>query len=310
MADLPLPGCGSPPESAQADFPPSQGRLPVGTAECGENEPEYLYSVRMRAAGPDGRHVSGAERIVSEAEVPQVSSELLARALDRGGVAEAHVSVDRRERSCVSDVPCLSVTSLASPPPPFDSARLATYLCGLAGVSIDALEGALAGLHGGFYPETGPLRGAVLLDAGSGARLDLNLPRGVRARHFDYSPKGRRSVEDALRHAGLTHFRTREALALASKVIASGVALELCWSDDPDYRTGYIATPRHGYVRIPDFKLPGSVGGRVFFLPPNADVQRCIQRLEDEWVLVQPPVHVRTVKMNDFLEELRLSSNE
>ena len=29
-----------------------------------------------------------------------------------------------------------------------------------------------------------------------------------------------------------------------------GVVAELCWSDDPDYTTGYVAGKNIGYVRI------------------------------------------------------------
>ena len=46
----------------------------------------------------------------------------------------------------------------------------------------------------------------------------------------------------------------REALALATKVIWSGVVAELCWSDEPEYVAGYVATARHGSVRFPNFK--------------------------------------------------------
>ena len=104
---------------------------------------------------------------------------------------------------------------------------------------------------------------------------------------------GARVIDAALAAQGLTHFRTREALAVATKTLWAGVVAELCWSDEPDYTTGYVATPLAGYVRLPDFKPDGAAGGRIFFLDTrNTDVEHCIGRLEREYVLLQPPVSV------------------
>jgi 6-carboxyhexanoate--CoA ligase len=58
---------------------------------------------------------------------------------------------------------------------------------------------------------------------------------------------------------------------LAGKVLnAPGIVAELCWSDDPEYLTGYIADPVHGYQRISLLKTAGDWhGGRVFFVRPG-----------------------------------------
>jgi 6-carboxyhexanoate--CoA ligase len=118
--------------------------------------------------------------------------------------------------------------------------------------------------------------------------------RGIRARHFDFSPAARGAALLRLREAGLTHFRTLEALALATKVAWSGVALEVCWSDEPNYLTGYVASPYYGYIRIPDWKPAGAPGGRIFLLDPAVDARDCIHRLRDEWVMIEPPIELRT----------------
>ena len=58
-----------------------------------------------------------------------------------------------------------------------------------------------------------------------------------------------------------------DALALATKNIHCGVEAELCWSDDPDYTTGYVAGKTIGYVRIKPMKEEGvPIGGRVYFV--------------------------------------------
>ena len=79
-------------------------------------------------------------------------------------------------------------------------------------------------------------------------------------------------IDQDLRAVGLTHYRTREALALATKVAhAPGVVAELCWSDEPDYTAGYVASLQTGYVRFPRLKDIGDPkGGRVFFVNRDA----------------------------------------
>ena len=107
---------------------------------------------------------------------------------------------------------------------------------------------------------------------------------------------------------GLTHFRTREALALATKVAhAPGIIAELCWSDDPDYTAGYVASPRIGYVRFPVLKLPDDPrGGRVFFVDRNTlDIEAFIKLspirtgVDRRWRNMQEPGGSRAVLPTD-----------
>jgi 6-carboxyhexanoate--CoA ligase len=136
------------------------------------------------------------------------------------------------------------------------------------------------------------MRGAMLMDAESGARLEPDQDRGIRASRFDWECEASDSIDRCLAAAGLTHYRTKEALALASKVAyAPGIIAELCWSDDPDYQAGYIAARKTGYVRFPNLKRIGDpTGGRVFFIHRNdADLEAIIRFLEQEPVLISAP---------------------
>lgn len=245
----------------------------------------FLYSVRMRASNPEGRHVSGAERLVTAAEVPAVGSELLGRALSRSEIGQARVSVDRRSRDHVRHIPCLPVIQIADP-----ERRRAALDRALreAEVAPAFFRWALESLASGQG-----LEGGAALVGPDCRALHPDAERGVRSRHFDYSPAAREAVRQALEAAGLGHFRTFEALALASKVAWSGVALEICWSDEPDYLTGYVASPRFGYLRMPDWKPEGAPGGRVFLLDPRVDPAECVRRLEEEWTLIEAPIEVR-----------------
>jgi 6-carboxyhexanoate--CoA ligase len=80
----------------------------------------------------------------------------------------------------------------------------------------------------------------------------------------------------------------REALTLASKVLSSRrIIAELCVSDDPDYTTGYIASRKFGYVRIPNIKSAGSKeGGRAFFVKEGAGIKEISNYLERVPVMI------------------------
>jgi len=112
------------------------------------------------------------------------------------------------------------------------------------------------------------MRGAVIMDAATGDRLEPDRERGIRVSRFDWSDEASRKADEMLTRRGLIHFRTKEALALATKVAhAPALAAELCWSDDPDYIAGYVASRLLGYLRFPRMKEPGrGTGGRVFFV--------------------------------------------
>lgn len=230
---------------------------------------DYVYSVRMRAAagGPHedgGRHVSGAERLVDAVDVADAVSSLTRRAMDREAETDfVRITIDRLRRS---DVETTQVLKLRTTPAmaPAESISHARLLLVESGIAKEAVDAAFAWLMGSTA--AGALRGARLVDSRSGADLTPDAKRGVRASRFDYAPGAAGVVEAALSDVGLTHFRTREALALATKVIWAGVAAELCWSDEHGYVAGYVATPRDGYVRYADFKPAGAVGGRIFFI--------------------------------------------
>jgi 6-carboxyhexanoate--CoA ligase len=106
---------------------------------------------------------------------------------------------------------------------------------------------------------------------------------------MDFAPGVRARLRQKLEAQGLGHFRTLEALAVATKVLWSGVLAELCWSDDPEYEAGYVATPAAGYARFPHFKPRGAVGGRAFFLARGTDIAELVRRLEAQAMLITEP---------------------
>ena len=238
-----------------------------------------LYSVRMRAAqgGPHekgGHHISGAERIVKLEEVGTIAQSLADRALhhSKGTADFINITVDLIPPEKITYIDCLKVeehkTSSIS-----ESHQLATDLLQGPNISETAVQKAISLLKG----LDKSMRGAMLVDAITGARLDTG-DRGVRVSHMD-------SFDS---HALGDNEHMREALVLASKVqSADGIVGELCWSDDPDYTVGYVAC-NGVYHRIPNMKELGSnIGGRVFFVRSNIDSESVIEYLERAPVLVQ-----------------------
>lgn len=254
------------------------------------------YSVRMRASCA-GRHLSGAERIGRARDIAELTSQLTERAFVHVGGPPDSVNctvekLDTAEILSVAfpDVRTWQVTDCSA------GRLLAARLLTEAGISGQAVNFSLQALASGPAPGGTAMRGAMIVDAGSGQRLEPDAARGVRVSHMDVAPKERPTIEEQLKQAGLGHSRVLEALVLAAKVLqAPGLLAELCWSDDPDYLTGYVATPGKGYQRISCLKESGCfAGGRVFFVDSHAwSLDAFIEFLEKKPVLMRgcPAIH-------------------
>ena len=238
-----------------------------------------LYSVRMRAAqgGPHekgGHHISGAERIVKLEEVGTIAQSLAERALhhSKGTADFINITVDLIPPEKIRYIDCLKVEEYKTGSIS-ESHQLVTDLLQGPNISEEAVHKAISLLKS----LDKSMRGAMLVDAITGARLDTG-DRGVRVSHMDSF--------DSYALGDNEHMR--EALVLASKVqSADGIVGELCWSDDPDYTVGYVAC-NGVYHRIPNMKELGSdIGGRVFFVRSDIDSESVIEYLERAPVLVQ-----------------------
>lgn len=227
---------------------------------------EELYSIRMRAEH-GGNHLCGAERIALAGQLPVLAAELVARALASGAAPNAvHCSIEL----LTGEIPRLRLPDVHT----FETSdwtagrACARALLLRAGVMPVAADAALRLLAVGPAPGGRVMRGAMIVDALSGERLESDPARGVRVSRMDLAPEAREAIVAELAAAGLGHHRMAEALVLAGKVLkAPGLVAELCWSDDPRYITGYVADPRHGYQRISRLKAVGDpLGGRALFV--------------------------------------------
>ena len=248
-----------------------------------------MFSIKMRSSmggknGVGGKHISGAERIVEERDVEKTVEALLerARSHQRGRADFINLKIQEIDEENAARVPLLKIYSHKSSTKDEGRAFARQELLRI-GVAPLAVENAFSALES--LPDS--MRGAMIFDSVTGIRLDSFGERGVRCSNMDVSDKAK--YESQLSSINMAGEHAREALVLASKVAsAAGTVAELCWSDDPDYVTGYVASPKFGYCRISVMKDLGDfVGGRVFFVDSKVDLENYIDYLQNKVVLVE-----------------------
>jgi len=236
-----------------------------------------IYSVRMRAS-EGATHVSGAETLTAEPDA--AAGEMVERALShaRGTPDEVTVTVEPLE-DAPERMPALPVVTVDTDG--VGQAR-AVVACLLADAGVG--ERALAAGREALSGETAA-RGAALLDAADGTRLDPAPEWGVRATRMGAAPGA--DLDAAVERAGLADTRVRDALVLATKVAAApGVLGAVCRSDNPDYDAGYCVAGGV-YYRFPRLSEPGDArGGRAVFLASGTEPEACVQFLRRRPVLV------------------------
>ena len=253
------------------------------------------YSIKMRAAKA-GRHVSGAERIIDQQELAAAAGCLSERALHHGLGRADFINI-KMEEIQPEELEYLDALPVSTRPASnvegsYVIMRQMLTELGLA-AKAEELINLLRHVH--------PMRGAVLYDIATNRRVEPDKERGIRVTYMDAEGAGCGS-------SNKNHFR--EAIVLATKVVnAPGVLAELCMSDDPDYLVGYLASKKHGYVRLTPMKNMGDPhGGRVFIFDSRlAQAQAAITYLEKQKVLVRGLPPERPVNDNPkqiFAEEL------
>ena len=243
-----------------------------------------IYSLKMRASKHTGsiqEHVSGAEKILPQQELPQQMEALLSRALHhaKGKADFINLKIEAVAPENLKYIEALPVSTHEAATPA-DGRQFMCQIMAELGLTTDKCQKILE-----LFQATYGMRGAMLLDVDTLERLEPDQQRGIRATYMDsIAPKGEaKAICD-----GKNHFQ--EALVLASKVLsAPNIIGELCMSDDPDYITGYIATRDKGYIRITQLKEMGCPdGGRIFlYRGPKSQVEDCIQYLQEQRVLVK-----------------------
>lgn len=256
-------------------------RRDMNSSDSGYDE---LFSVRMRASltkeGTE-QHISGAERIAVPSDVAAVVGAMVARALSHplGRPDQVKVAIDRL--ASVVKAAALPVITVEAGS---DGAgrSFAVEALSAAGVPAEIAHRCVEDILEGSGPGRANMRGAMVVCVESGRRLEFDRARGVRASRMDVSAQLREHLRANLPTVGAKGDRTLEALCVASKITSyAGVVAEYCCSDDPDYTGGYVASRRHGYIRIDALKRLGHrKGGRTIFVkrPNLPELMEAIER--------------------------------
>lgn len=248
-----------------------------------------LYSVKMRSSlggihGEGGRHISGAERIVPEEDMEESVLSMLRRARmhERGEADFIQIKVEKVRPASIQYCPLIPIYQrhVTSKEEGRAVAKQELLRVGVSEVAVTNGFAALESLDDS-------MRGAIVMDALTGKRLDERKERGIRCSNMDCENVA--SYESQMQKKGLGGDHPREALVLASKVAyGPGTVAELCWSDDPDYVTGYVGSKKYGYGRITIMKDQGDpVGGRVFFVAHGTDIKAYEDYMQNQTVLVR-----------------------
>jgi len=252
-------------------------------ASRGKGRVQTARKTNLQSPIPE-EHISGAETICYRRAIQQIVQAYIDRAMShpRGKPDRIVITIEqlRKTPKVITALPVMTVKC--------SSTSRAEAAIGLllkrSGVSLKAITSALQILQ---KRET--MRGACLILALSGRRVEPDRQRGVRASRFGISSAADKALSVQLNKLGINTQTVREALVLASKVAACrDVLAEVCISDDPDYTTGYVGSAELGYLRIPHIKKKRDRrGGRIFFLREDADIQRVIPYLEKTPVIIE-----------------------
>lgn len=223
------------------------------------------------------RHISGAEKILTEEQVYSSVNALIQRGLhhDKGEADFLNIKIEKANPEDIEYLEALKVTTV----------DVDNYQDGLMEVDKFLEETGAPSLSKlmPFLEATYAMRGAMLLDVRNLTRLEPDPDRGIRATYMDQERDGKKNILNTKNHY-------EEAIVLATKVVnCPGIIGEICISDDPDYVTGYVASKKAGYRRITKLKEKGSGnGGRIFlFDPAKATVEEAINYLQKKMVIVR-----------------------
>lgn len=260
-----------------------------------------LYNIKMRSSkgGPHeegGKHISGAERILSEDKVEDELIKMYQRAInhEKGQGDFINIKIQKVNEEDIIYVSRLSVKE-HDVKTKEEGLELAKKLLKENDINEIAIENGINSL----LNLQDSMHGAMLIDKDSGERLDDRNNRGVRvtgmgfADNFEYGKLSNIKAANDINQEKTQGMHFKEALVLSSKVAnCKGIIGELCWSDDPNYLTGYIASSKT-YNRIPIMKDQGNpIGGRIFFVDSNLlddeyTIENIIDYLENQVVLIE-----------------------
>lgn len=275
----------------------------------------YLWSIRMRASKSIIRpytknfstknnykeiHISGAEGLYDNNQINTTVKKYIKRALthSKGYPDKIIITIEKINRKPII-INSLPITTIISKNLQ-ESKKIINRILYSIGISDKSIKKALE------IMKKENMRGASILTISSAKRLESDQKRGVRVSRLGISKEALKTLSKTLQKQGINTDTVREAIILASKVNShKDIIAELCVSDDPEYTTGYIASKKYGYVRIPFIKKNKSKsGGRVFFVSENVDLENITNYLERTPVMVKNiKKSIKTITVDELLSQ-------
>ncbi len=255
--------------------------------------------IKNQKSKPAEIHISGAEGLYEALEIQGIVKRYIERALkhQRGKADKIVITVEdiKQIPKSVSTLPLATVDSST----PAEGENIAIKLLESLEISKGAIDTAFESI------KKGSMRGAAIITVEKGNRLEPDNERGVRASRLGINKTALKVLSSKLSKLGINTDTVKEAIILASKVISFRcVVAELCESDDPYYTTGYVASKKFGYLRIPNIKHEGSrSGGRAFFVKEETNVERIVNYLERVPVIIERVASCRgIISINEILD--------
>lgn len=262
-----------------------------------------IYSIRMRASKEVKSqksklteiHISGAEGLYEASEIQKIVKGYIKRALNhpKGKADKIIITIEdiKQKPKEISALPVATVNSST----PAEGKSIAIKLLQSLGISKRAIAIAFELI------KKSNMRGAAIITVGKGNRLEPDNERGVRVSRLGINKSALKALSLRLSKLGINTDTVKEAIILASKVAScEHVVAELCVSDDPYYTTGYVASKKFGYLRIPNIKHTGSKsGGRAFFVKEKINVEEIINYFEKVPVIIGRVASYRGIILTD-----------
>ncbi|SNR76227.1 6-carboxyhexanoate--CoA ligase [Desulfurobacterium atlanticum] len=260
-----------------------------------------LFSIKMRACR-SGEHISGAERIAQEQQIPEITKQLSQRALNhsKGKPDLINIKIELLEKEPIP-LKLLSIYEIEDQRN-YTLKEILSKLFQKANIDESVGFSVYKALISGASPSGRVMRGAMVVDILTGVRLEPDKFRGIRASYMDITQEAFEKLKKITGDRFTPNMK--DAVILSTKVLHhKNVIAELCISDDPDYTTGYFSIKGVGYIRIKDIKPYGlPKGGRAFFVKGTVKLKEFIEYMESTPVLMVDTDKYYCLPLSEILE--------
>ncbi len=243
---------------------------------------KQYFSIKMRAS-KNGKHLSGAERIIKKEGIEKTINDLYKRGFLKNP-DELSIKVEKITSRIVKIPKTLKVQNLNFENYNLANKKAVNLIAETTGINKEIVKYYVNLIHTGASPDKENMRGAMIVDT-EGNRIELDRNRGIRTVFVDF--ENRKAVLKKLFNKNYTE-RTADAVALTTKnLYYPDMIAEYCISDEPDYTTGYVSVKGIYYRFIPLKKEGNPKGGRIYFVKKEINLNDFYNYLQKIPVLIK-----------------------